>query len=266
MRILEYAGLDTEAVAGHYRKVTDAIARDDFHAAQVRKLVGVGQGKFYRARLDASNRLLFTLVRHGAETCALMLEVIANHDYGRSRFLRGVTVDETQIAQTEADAAPAPADAQPMRYLHPERRTVQFLDKPISFDDAQEAIYRVPPPLIVVGSAGSGKTALMLEKLKQATGEVLYVTQSPYLAQNARNLYYASGFESDNQDATFLSYREFAEATSPWKYRPARSIKCCAVTSTTTGSRGMREGSRRFGPSPGRSGNTHYRSAAKRAG
>ncbi|MEJ0034904.1 MAG: UvrD-helicase domain-containing protein [Gammaproteobacteria bacterium] len=70
----------------------------------------------------------------------------------------------------------------------------------------------MPPPLVVVGSAGSGKTALMLEKLKHATGEVLYVTQSAYLAQNARNLYYASGFENENQDATFLSYREFVEA------------------------------------------------------
>jgi hypothetical protein len=210
MRILEYAGLDITSVADPYRKVSEAIARDDFHAAQVKKLVNISHGKFYRAKLDASNRLLFTLVRQGSETCALMLEVIANHDYGKSRFLRGATVDETKIADVES--VPGPTEAQPMRYLHPKRRTVQFLDKPISFDDAQDAIYRVPPPLVVVGSAGSGKTALMLEKLKQVPGEVLYVTQSAYLAQNARNLYYASGFESENQDATFLSYREFVEA------------------------------------------------------
>ena len=61
-------------------------------------------------------------------------------------------------------------------------------------------------------AAGSGKTALTLEKLKLVEGEALYVTHSAYLAQNARNLYYANGFERAGQEATFLSYREFVES------------------------------------------------------
>jgi hypothetical protein len=40
----------------------------------------------------------------------------------------------------------------------------------------------------------------------------LYVTHSAYLAQNARALYYADGFERDGQDAAFFSYREFLES------------------------------------------------------
>lgn len=139
-----------------------------------------------------------------------MLEVIANHDYDNSRFLRGAAIDETRIS--DADAAEAAKEAQPLRYLHPERTAIHLLDKPISFDDAQEAVYRQPPPLIVVGSAGSGKTALTLEKLKHAEGEVLYVTHSAYLVQSARDLYYANGFEHGAQDAVFLSYREFVES------------------------------------------------------
>jgi hypothetical protein len=210
MRILEYVGLDTAGVAAQYRAATEAIAREDFRAAEVKKLANVGHGKFYRARLDGANRLLFSLVRHSGQTCALMLEVIANHDYGKSRFLRGSCIDDTKI--TDVDAKAAQVEAQPMRFLHPERTAVHFLDKPLSFDDAQESVYRLPPPLIVVGSAGSGKTALTLEKLKYADGEVLYVTQSAYLAQNSRDLYYANGFEREDQDATFFSYREFVES------------------------------------------------------
>lgn len=210
MRILEYSGLDTTGVVEQYREAARAIAGEDFRAAGVKKLVTPGHGKFYRARLDGADRLLFALVRHGGETCALMLEVIRNHAYDRSRFLRGARIDDAKVV--DVDAAAARADAQPVRYLHRERATVHFLDKPISFDDAQEAIYRLPPPLIVVGSAGSGKTALTLEKLKQAGGDVLYVTQSAYLAGNARDLYYACGFERDDQDATFFSYREFIES------------------------------------------------------
>ena len=212
MRILEYTGLDTTAIAKHYRKVTDAIAAGDFRAAQVKKLSSHGFGKFYRARLDDTNRLLFSLVREGDEVCALMLEVIRNHDYDKSRFLRGAAIDEAMIADADADAAEAGREAQPLRYLHPAHASMHLLDKPISFDDAQEAIYRLPPPLVVIGSAGSGKTALTLEKLKHAKGEVLYVTHSAYLAQSARDLYYANGFEVPEQEAVFLSYREFIES------------------------------------------------------
>ena len=210
MRVLEYSGLDTARVEAQYRKVCAAIARDDFRSAEVKKLTGVEGGKFYRAKLDRAGRLLFTLVRHGGETCALMLEVIAHHAYDKSRFLRGAAVDEDKIPALESlDIA---QDAQALRYLHPERGAIHFLDRPLSFDDAQEAVYRAPAPLVIVGAAGSGKTALTLEKLKQAEGEVLYVTHSAYLAQSARDLYYAHGFEKPGQDAVFLSYREFVES------------------------------------------------------
>lgn len=210
MRILEYIGLDTSSVKTSYRKVTEAIARGDFRAAQVKKLVNLGHGKYYRAKLDDADRLLFTLVRHGEEVCALMLEVIANHDYGKSRFLRGAAIDEAKIP--DADAAEAVVDAQVVRYLNSAHTAMHMLDKPISFDDVQEAIYRQPAPLIIIGSAGSGKTALTLEKLKHAEGEVLYVTHSAYLAQSARGLYYAHGFEHTGQEAMFLSFREFIES------------------------------------------------------
>jgi hypothetical protein len=41
---------------------------------------------------------------------------------------------------------------------------------------------------------------------------VLYVTHCSYLAQSARDLYYANGFEPSGQEAVFLSYREFVES------------------------------------------------------
>jgi hypothetical protein len=210
MKILEYVGLDTSGVESGYRKVTEAIARNDFRAAQVKKLVNSSHGNLYRAKLDDAGRLLFTLVRHGDEACALMLEVIANHEYDKSRFLRGAVIDEAKIAAV--DLPEAMADAQPLRYLHPRHTAIHLLDKPVSFDDTQEAVYRQPPPLIIVGTAGSGKTALTLEKLKHAEGEVLYITHSSFLAENARNLYYANGFRHAGQESHFLSFREFIES------------------------------------------------------
>ena len=77
MKILEYVGLDTMRVSAQYRRATEAIARDDFGAVEVKKLDNLGHGKFYRAKLDYTNRLLFCLVRHDDQVCALMAAALA---------------------------------------------------------------------------------------------------------------------------------------------------------------------------------------------
>ncbi|OYO30727.1 UvrD-helicase domain-containing protein [Janthinobacterium sp. PC23-8] len=210
MKILEYAEFSPPRNKAQYDKVRQAIERDDFRSADVKKLTNLAHGKFYRAKLDYADRLLFSTIRYQGEVYALMLEVIEQHAYDKSRFLRGAGIDDARIAPVEAAEAIEQAD--PVRYLHPQRRHVHWLDKVISFDDAQQAIYLQPAPLIIVGSAGSGKTALTLEKMKHARGEILYVTHSAYLAQAARDLYFADGFEREGQEATFLSYREFIES------------------------------------------------------
>jgi hypothetical protein len=126
----------------------------------------------------------------------LALEVIENHAYDRSRFLRGAVVDENRIEREPAADAQAPAlaaEATPLRWLGPGRTQFELLDKPIVFDEAQDEAYRHPAPLVVIGSAGSGKTAVTLARLREAEGRVLYVTLSAYLAQSARALHAAHG-------------------------------------------------------------------------
>ena len=59
---------------------------------------------------------------------------------------------------------------------------------------------------------GSGKTALTLEKLKEAVGDILYVTRSAYLVHNARALYYAHNYGNEEQNIDFLSFQEYLES------------------------------------------------------
>jgi hypothetical protein len=210
MKTLEYTGINHSRCQAQYKKIVAAIERDDFKTAEVKKLAHISHGKFYRAKLDYANRLLFAVVHHHNEVYALLLEVIENHDYAKSRFLRGAQVDEGALAAI--DPTQAAQEAEAVRYVHHQRREIHFLDKMISFDDAQEAVYRLPPPVILVGSAGSGKTALTLEKMKHIEGEVLYVTHSAFLAQSARDLYYGHGFEREGQEAAFFSFWEFMES------------------------------------------------------
>jgi hypothetical protein len=67
---------------------------------------------------------------------------------------------------------------------------------------------------VVIGSAGSGKTVLTLEKMKELDGAILYVTHSAHLADMARRLYYAEGYENEDQRIDFLSFKELLETIS----------------------------------------------------
>ena len=184
MRVYLHQGLDPDRIP-NFDKMRSRLEAGDFRSADTRK---VGDNLF-RARLDHSNRILFSFARHGEETCILVLEYIPNHDYAKSRFLRlGATVDEIDPidavdAKRKAGAPPPPTpepeDEMNLAYVNPGRGSFHVLDKVIFLDDAQHEAFALAPPFIVIGSAGSGKTLLVLEKLKQAVGDVLYVTRSP---------------------------------------------------------------------------------------
>ena len=206
MRVLEYSDLDTSRVRPQYERVRQRLEADDLRSADLKKL-GDGQ---YRAKLDHANRLIVKLMRHQGERVALALEVVLNHAYDRSRFLRGARVDEDKIPATLPEDVEA-KELPELSYVNPASPRFHLLDKVLSLDDAQEAVYRQPAPLILIGSAGSGKTALSLEKLKLAQGDVAYVTRSAYLAQHARDLYFANGYAPEHQNPDFLSLRELVE-------------------------------------------------------
>lgn len=217
MRILHYADFDGRGLEAPLARAREALIAGDFAAAQVRKMHHVSLGKLYRARLNDADRLLFLLCRHEEEMVLLFLEVIRAHRYEQSRFLRGAQIDSEKIVSL----GEAKAEADALRYLSAERGTVHFLDKPLSFDSTQDALFAAPLPILLVGGAGSGKTALLLEKLKRLPGDVLYVTHSAYLAEQSRELYYAHGFQALDQESSFLSYRDYLET---WEIPAGREL------------------------------------------
>ena len=202
MKTLLYNRLNPKKIP-NFQKVIAFLEASDFQSAEVKK---VGDN-LYCARLDKSNRLLFSIYRYQEEAYILLLEWIEQHAYDKSRFLRrGAVVDEDKIPVLKD---PSKVEEKMLVYLNPMQRTFNLLDKVISFDDDQVAVYAQQPPLIVIGSAGSGKTALTLEKMKETVGDVLYVTRSAYLVHNSRSLYYALGYENDAQSVDFLSFEEY---------------------------------------------------------
>jgi hypothetical protein len=221
MKILIYNELDTHKVP-NFSKMSHYLEAGDFQSADVKK---VGDN-LYRAKLNKEDRLLFSIYRYQGEAYLLLLECILNHAYEKSRFLRGhATIDENKIP-----ALSAPTDIEAttsLAYINPNHSTIHLLDKILSFDEAQHQIYQLQPPLIIIGSAGSGKTALTLEKMKQTTGDILYVSRSPYLVHNSRNLYYAFNYDNENQTLDFLSFDDYLASihVSATKEMPFREFE-----------------------------------------
>ncbi len=208
MNVLYYNDLAYKSVEKPFQKIVDFLKKGDFKSAEIKKMANT---PYYRAKLDAKNRLLFKFAKYQNETYILALEVILNHDYEKSRFLNGATIDESKLPDITKIPDLKEEEVQPLIYVNPKAKHFHLLDKIISFDEVQSEVYTLPTPIIVIGSAGSGKTALTLEKLKQLHGEVLYITLSPYLVENSRNLYYSMSYENEKQEIDFLSFKEYLE-------------------------------------------------------
>jgi len=204
MQVLEYNDLDIKGLEAKYNKVKIAIKNQDFYTAQTKKLKN---HSIFSARLDYTNRLLFKFTKYQEETYVLMLEVVRNHDYAGARFLNGSKIIEENIAPSEQEQC-----LDEIKYINKSDSKFFFLNKVISFDEDQSLVYKKQLPLVIIGSAGSGKTMLSLERMKILNGHILYVSQSSYLVDNARNLYYCQGYNNENQEIDFLSYNEFLES------------------------------------------------------
>ena len=163
---LDYRGLDTK-----FNKVIKFLQDGNFKSAEVKKLKHTG---YLRAKLDITNRLLFKPIKHKNQCYLLVLEVIRNHHYSKSRFLRGEKLIEEDIVFN-----PVEVDNTESINIPSNNKPVHLLNKFIVFDEQQTDVLQCELPLIVIGSAGSGKTSVTLEKLKELEGKILYISCAP---------------------------------------------------------------------------------------
>ncbi len=208
MNILLYKDIAYSEVAKQFQKTVGFLKNDDFASAEIKKMKNTD---YYRAKLDYDNRLLFKFARYKNQVYILLLEIIRSHNYDKSRFLRGSKIDEDKFIVLRNKKDIPVEDQIELSYLNSKKTTFHLLNKVISFDNIQEDIYNLPPPTVIIGSAGSGKTVLTLEKVKSLQGDILYVTLSPFLTENSAKLYYSNNYFNEKQNIEFLSFIEFLE-------------------------------------------------------
>ena len=208
MNVLYLSDIDFSKVKKQFDKTVGFLENNDFDSAEIKKITETG---YYRAKLDYENRLLFKFAKFNGQTYILLLEVIYNHAYEKSRFLRGAKIDETKLISLKSEKQVADPDKVQISFVNPNTNKFHLLNKVISFDNVQQNIFSLKLPVVIVGSAGSGKTVLTLEKIKQLKGNVLYITLSPYLVENSSRLYYSDHYFNEKQDVDFLSFKEYLE-------------------------------------------------------
>jgi len=146
--------------------------------------------------------LLFRIARHQGERYLLSWS-IRQHAYDKSRSCAG----ENRRGQTVRCPAAGRPRAAELAY--------SIRQPPFSFPDKifpsirPAEIYDLRLPLIVIGPAGSGKTASP-GKDEAGPGADSVRHLSPYLVENSRNLYYASTTKT-RSGPDFLSFREYLE-------------------------------------------------------
>lgn len=94
MEVLIYNNLEADKLKDKVNKVITCLQTGDFRSADVRKMPHVG---YYRAKLDDTNRLLFSIGTFAGRRYIFILEVIPNHAYDKSRFLNGAAIDEDKL-------------------------------------------------------------------------------------------------------------------------------------------------------------------------
>ena len=215
---------------------------------KVKKLRGTGKAKtVFEARLDQSNRILFTLGKEQANNASLTLVyvwgIVEHDDISRSRDLptnapflyfkpyheekieqtpleeiQDSYISQESITQKVSDDSPAQkwhflSDSEWDRFKEYQQNHFEL---PLYLSPKQQDVLDRPLPLLVSGTAGSGKTTLAISyllKLQEAKGKKLFVTFNRFLKNEAHKLYHgllnASPLRDEYRDPDFHTLKEY---------------------------------------------------------
>ncbi len=176
--------------------------------------------QIYKARINQSDRLFWiTTIRDGVAHMEI-IEVILNHDYQKSRFLKpGILKQYLEKRTSEKNLPPTNLDSMPCdvaEYLSSARYYDQRF---ISFTRDQEQALLAQEPVLITGAAGSGKSCVLFAALHKMldqmsteliTGKILYVAQSPWLVNSLQGMW----GDSDSR-VLFLSYTDLIKQLDP---------------------------------------------------
>ena len=188
----------------------------------VKKLKGISDKTVFEARLSRGDRIIFTLGRHGSRTAIYVWGIVHHDDISAmarrvvpqnapflgfqphsEERLPDISIDDLSgdyYTQEDIEEV-SPEDYGPQKWLVLEdeewRRILQSSDSEklqihLFLSSEQERILASDPPLLLSGTAGSGKTTVSVYYLlhrRFAKGKRLFLTCSPYLKRFSEDIY-----------------------------------------------------------------------------
>ena len=209
----------------------------DYQAADL-DLKKLARHRVYTVRVNRSDRLLFTTVTIKGQPYLLLLEVIFNHDYQKSRFLKSYVLkqyldtniealEETIISEESfLTCIEAPLTSKSMVREGEKLKfsSVEFYNNNfVEINDHQSQAIRIDLPAVISGTAGSGKTLVLFQILVKlaikGAEPVVYVTQSDTLISNVKAMWeespYSQGIPKNRVEfKTYIQFMHRLESTS----------------------------------------------------
>ena len=211
---------------------------------RVKKLKNPDRKVVFEARVSKSERLLFTLGKRGARTAVYLWGLVGHDDV--SQAARSVLPDNAPFLNFEPDAVEdypeallddlpagyfqpesvedhAPEEHGPQKWLILNDRQWQRLLQASASDNLeiflfltpeQAEILKTPPPLLLSGTAGSGKTTISVYYLLRKgfrDKKRLFLTFSPFLRDFSERIYAGLAAKTGFDEAAPPSFRVFRE-------------------------------------------------------
>jgi ankyrin repeat protein len=177
-----------------HKDLLEAVFQGDVtNGANVEKLRNY---HIYSVRTNIKSRILFTFQQINGKNSLLVLELLENHEYDKSKFLKkNVLKKYLEKNKSELTANVQDSDFETSSVLE----KTENLNSKIKFKSAlesnrghivldaeQQGVFSAQTPMIIEGPPGSGKTSLAEGLVKQALAKnqtVLMVTRSALLAR-----------------------------------------------------------------------------------
>lgn len=182
-----------------YKNLLESVFQGDMtHGANVEKL---NHHHIFSVRTNNKGRILFTFQKINGQESLLVLEILENHEYDKSKFLKkNVLKKYLEKNQTELDINIQDADFQSISIpsntkIGPHQNKITFnpaFDNNhghIVLDIEQQAVFLGKTPMVIEGPPGSGKTSLAEGLIRRALDKnqsVLMVTRSARLARKIK--------------------------------------------------------------------------------
>ncbi|KTC86292.1 hypothetical protein [Legionella brunensis] len=218
-----------------YQDTINKLLRGDYQAADMEKLHA---HRIYSARINHSDRLLFTTIKRGGKSYLLLLDVVLNHDYYKSRFLKPSVLKnylDTNTGVFEHQVIDKDSFAKSIEEILPEETTeaieidytsLEYYNQMyIELSDQQKAIQRTRLPAVVSGPPGSGKSCVAFSLLTQVAGQtidnlkapILYITQSLDLKKSLETMWNESPLAAEFPAGAvqFCTYQELLAQVAP---------------------------------------------------